>query len=120
MSNDPESLSPQKIIKSNDWRVVYANTFGLVFGDNDVRITLALDQDPQKPGTELLEQVAVMMTPRTAKILAHTLSFVIANYEVAHGVISMPQEIIDKLNAGLQQHNETNKKTMMELAKEKK
>jgi hypothetical protein len=120
MSNDDaESGAPQKVIKSPDWRLVYSNTFGLVFGDNDVRITIGVDQDPLKSGTDILEQMAVVMTPRTAKLLVHTLSAVIANYEAVNGPIGLPQDRLEKVDLDLKQQNEANQKKI-EAAKAKK
>jgi hypothetical protein len=119
MSNNSESEAPQKIIKSPDWRLVYSNTFGIMFGDNDVRLTISVDQDLQKPGTEVLEQLAVIMTPRTAKILAHTLSAVVANFEAVNGPISLPQDRLEKLDAALQEQQDSIQKKI-ESSKGKK
>ena len=87
------------VTRSPSWRVIYTNAMGLAFGDNDVRIAFGFDQDIGKPGQQVLEEAVVVMTPRQAKILSHSLNVIISNFEAANGPIPVPLEKIQQIDA---------------------
>ena len=74
--------------RSKDFRYVFINAFGLRFSDNDVTLALGLHEggDPK----DMLEEVAVVMTPRTMKIIVNNLSNVIDQFEIDVGEIVTP------------------------------
>ena len=67
--------------------VVYANGFGFALGDNDFRLTFGVS-DAGNPA-HIVENVAVFMTHKSLKLLAHSLTAMITNYEQSTGT-SMP------------------------------
>lgn len=89
--------------RSNDFRYIFANAFGLRFSDNDVTLTFGIHEggDPE----DMLEEVAVVMTPRTMKIIVNNISNVIEKFEADVGEIQipsskMPSSIEEMLKAG--------------------
>ena len=76
--------------RSKDFRYVFINAFGVRLGDNDVTLTLGMHEggDPQ----DMLEEVAVVMTPRTLKIILNNLGNVLKALESQVGEIPVPSE----------------------------
>ena len=74
--------------RSKDFRYVFANTFAVRLGDNDLTITfgMAEGKDPE----DMLEEVAVVMTPRTLKIILNNLGNAFEAFESQIGEISVP------------------------------
>ena len=71
--------------RSPDFRFIFANVLGFQFSDNDLRLLFAIDEGE---GVETaLEQVGVVMTHKTAKLLGRTLIEIITNYEAKTGSI---------------------------------
>ena len=76
--------------RSKDFRYVYANAFALRLGDNDV--TLILGMSEGGASEEILEEVAVVMTPRTLKIILNNLGNALKSFESHVGEIPVPPE----------------------------
>ena len=76
--------------RSKDFRYVFVNAFGVRLGDNDVTLTLGMHEggDPQ----DMLEEVAVVMTPRTLKIILNNLDNALKALESQVGEIPVPPE----------------------------
>ncbi len=74
--------------RSKDFRYVFVNAFGVRLGDNDVTLTLGMHEggDPQ----DMLEEVAVVMTPRTLKIILNNLNNALKAFESHIGEIPVP------------------------------
>ena len=74
--------------RSKDFRYVFANAFALRLGDNDVTLTLGMHEggDPE----DMLEEVAVVMTPRTLKVILNNLDNALKALESEIGEISVP------------------------------
>ena len=74
--------------RSKDFRYVFINAYGLRFSDNDVTLTLGMLEggDPK----DMMEEVAVVMTPRTLKIIMNNIQNVIAQFESDVGEIPVP------------------------------
>ena len=81
-------------------RFVYANSMAIQAGDNDVLLRFGMATDPTNP-TVMEEQVVVVITPRTAKLLVHALSTSLTAIEKQFGEIKLPQGIIDQIKVGL-------------------
>jgi hypothetical protein len=98
----PAPRGKQKPSKqSKDFRVVFTNSFALRFSDNDVLLRFSVDLDPPDQESVALEEVAVAMTPRSAKLLALTLSKVLESFESAAGPIDVPQDKLDALEEAI-------------------
>lgn len=82
-------------------RIVFTNQFEMKFGDNDVSIGFCVDvgREGMETGTR---EVTVMMTPRSAKMLAHALNAAIRALETAQGPIPMPEGKLDALEKSMQ------------------
>ncbi len=77
----------------------FSNIFQMRFGDNDVLLEFGVDMNPEQPGQLVELNARVAMTPRSAKILAYTLTKTIESFEQRVGPISLPPgktEAIDK------------------------
>lgn len=77
---------PEKPVISKDYRVVFANAFGLRFSDNDATVYFMMSDDPEKL-EEAERQVGVVMTPRSIKTLGIMLLEIVARVEEASGDI---------------------------------
>ncbi len=84
------ALLPMGKNRSKDFRYVFINAFGVRVGDNDVTLTLGMHEggDPQ----DMLEEVAVVMTPRTLKIILNNLDNALKALESEIGEIPVPRE----------------------------
>jgi|HubBroStandDraft_6_1064221.scaffolds.fasta_scaffold548936_2 hypothetical protein len=91
---------PQKITKSSQWRIVFSNIAGIQFSD-EFRLHVGFDQDRARPGTDVLEEALIVMSPRSAKFLSHTLSAAISKYEEINGPITGLDEMIKQADAAL-------------------
>jgi len=71
--------------QSKDFRYVFANAFGLRMGENDLTLTFGMHEggDPK----DMLEEVAVVMTPRTLKIILNNLGNALKALEAQTGEI---------------------------------
>jgi hypothetical protein len=71
--------------RSKDFRYVFINAFALRFSDNDVTLTLGMHEggDPK----DMMEEVAVVMTPKTLKMIVNNVQNVIAQFESEVGEI---------------------------------
>ena len=67
---------------------MFANAFGMRLGDNDVTLTFGLNEgsDPK----DMLEEVAVVMTPRTLKIMLNHMGNALKALEAKVGEIPTP------------------------------
>ncbi|GGI23112.1 hypothetical protein [Bradyrhizobium guangdongense] len=96
-------VSESAIHRAPDWRVVYCNILGIGWGENEARLNVAFDEDLAKPGSNVREELIVVMPHRAAKILAHTLSTIIANYEANNGPIPFPQEKLQEIDSSIKE-----------------
>lgn len=71
--------------RSKDFRYIFANGIGVRFNDNDVTLIFGV-KEGDSDEEAVLEEVGVILTPKTAKLLAETLSQVIQNFEQTTGV----------------------------------
>src|SRR4051812_45917036 len=69
---------------------VYTNVFSLAFGDNDVTLDLGFERRKHSGEKTVEQQVTVVLTPRSAKILAHALATTIEAFEQKRGPIEVP------------------------------
>ena len=76
--------------RSKDFRYVFINAFGARVGDNDLTLTLGLHEggDPK----DMLEEVAIVMTPKTLKIILNNLGNALKGFESQFGEIPVPPE----------------------------
>lgn len=101
-----EEQPSQKISRSSQWRVIFSNIIGIVVSD-EFSLHLGFDQDRAHPGTDVLEEAIVVMSPRTAKFLSYTLSAAISRYEEDNGPITGLDETIKKADAVLSKKSKT-------------
>ncbi len=81
--NPDQSSANPKV--ANDYRVVFANAFGMRLSDNDATIYFLMNEDPANMA-DSERQMAVAMTPRSVKTLATMLLETIVQAETAAGV----------------------------------
>lgn len=99
----PEIRPPQPETRpSAHYRILYANTFELRMGDNDVAIGLCTDVSPLgfEHGQHTRE-ATVVMTPRAAKILARILTKAISEFEAQTGEIPIPESKVEQIEKGM-------------------
>jgi len=91
-----------KNARSKDFRYIYANGLAVQFGNNDVALIFGVKEDQATNDEHILEEVAVMMTPLTAKNLAISLTKIIEHFEMTSGVvIPIEQAKIDSIDNAL-------------------
>ncbi len=74
--------------QSKDFRYVFVNAFAVRLGDNDVTLTLGMNESG--PPEDMLEEVAVVMTPRTLKVMLNNLDNALKALESQIGEIPVP------------------------------
>lgn len=79
------------IEKSRDFRIIYANRFGLRVSDNDFGLSLANDSVIETEQV-VTQEVYVAMTPKAVKILTRILSDAVKGFEDQFGEISISEE----------------------------
>ncbi len=87
--------------RDNTFRVLYANAVGVVGSDNDFQLRFAIDVDPSSPGSDMSEQAYVVITPKTAKILAHVLMATVGHVEERAGEIVLQDGKLEAILASL-------------------
>ncbi len=75
--------------QSKDFRYVYANAFSVRLGDNDVTLVVGM-LEAGEPSKDILEEVAIVMTPRTLKIMLNNLDNALKAFESKVGEIPVP------------------------------
>ncbi len=93
MNGNPRS----KNTRSKDFRYVYANGIGMQFGDNDVTLVFGVKEDPTDIEEKMMEEVAIFLTPSTAKALSMSLAAIIEQAEKSGGKIPIDQSKMDNL-----------------------
>jgi hypothetical protein len=94
----PEHEPVQTVSRSSQWRVIFSNIIGITFSD-EFRLHFGFDQDLSQPGRDVLEEATVVMSPRSAKFLSHTLGAAVSRYEEINGPITGVDESIRKFEA---------------------
>jgi hypothetical protein len=93
-------MANQSKNQSKEFRRVFANAFVIGFGDNDTGITFGFHQPPE-PAATMQEEVMVVMTPRTMKLLAANLGAMIKQWENIFGEIPVPTEKLQDFEKNL-------------------
>jgi hypothetical protein len=71
--------------RSKDFRYIYTNGLQLQIGTGDVTILFGIKEDQSDPEDKILEEVGVVMTLLSAKLLAYTLSKLLEQVEKTSG-----------------------------------
>jgi hypothetical protein len=90
-----------KVEKSASWRIIYTNAVTIGFGENESRLVVGFDNDLTKPGTNITEEVVIVMHHRTAKMVAFTLNAIIANWESKNGPIPLNADKVQEIEKQL-------------------
>jgi hypothetical protein len=99
---DPTSRPKEKRpTQAKDFRIVFANAFTVRFGDNDALLKFAMDFDSSDLDAPLVEEVGVVMTPRSVKLLAHALTESISAFEAALGPIQVPKSKLNGISESI-------------------
>ncbi len=86
--------------RAADFRWYPASSLGFSFSDNDARIIFGVD-DPQGPDANF-EQVGVIMTHKTLKLLGQMIQTTIEHYESQTGtIIHLDPKKIDDIRSRL-------------------
>ena len=84
--------------RSDDFRYVYSNSFGLVFSGGEATIKFGFVEDPTSPTDSVREEVAVVLTHVSLKVLAFSLTKTIEAYEASNKVtIPLEKSKIEEL-----------------------
>lgn len=87
--------------RTPEFRYVFANTLGFGLTDNEARIVFAMAEDLTKP-EDAIEQVGVVLSHRTLKLMAYIIDQAIQSYEDAtKTVIPLDQAKMDALKASM-------------------
>jgi hypothetical protein len=82
----------KKTVRSRDFKTIFSNGIRMRVGDNDAGITFLIETDDEN-GTLIFEdQVQILMTPKTLKVLQMVLSHSISELERIIGPITLAPE----------------------------
>lgn len=84
--------------KAPGYRRFFANVFTIIAGDNDISIAFAYGGEGHPEGT--VDEAAVIMTPRSLKVLATILDSAVKSYEQEFGEIHIPEEKLQQMRQG--------------------
>ena len=86
-------MPSEKRERSKDFRFIFANAFNVKFSDNDVALTLANQHVfGGEKDTTYVDEAVLMMTPKTAKLLARILNNIVSELESQIGPIALAPE----------------------------
>jgi len=102
----PDTPKPPRIVQAKEYRTTFANGMRVRIGDNDGGITFLIEA-PDDAGVLFHEdQVQVVMTPKTMKILHITLGYAVSELErMVGGTIPVTPEQMSAIQS------QTSKKT---------
>ncbi|HET9146830.1 MAG TPA: DUF3467 domain-containing protein [Acetobacteraceae bacterium] len=86
-------------IRTADLRYLYANAFGVNLNENEVLLSFGMDRNQIEKIPGMMEQTCIVMTPRSFKILAHTLMTTLKRVESDLGEIAVPPGQIEGLES---------------------
>ena len=78
--------------RSKDFRYVFANAFSVRLSDNEITIKFGMDEGGDPKNLDILDEVAVVMTPKTLKIMLNNLGNALTAMEAQFGEVSVPPE----------------------------
>ena len=67
--------------RTPDFRYLFANSFGLQMNNNEVTVRFGYSEDVTRPEESILEQVGIIFTPASAKLLGITLTSIMESFE---------------------------------------
>ena len=106
--------------RSRDFRHVFANTFGFVFGQNEVQLIGGIQLNPGTDDPEMEEQIGLVVTHPAAKLMASALMVMIKNYEEVTGKeIPLDLSKIQKIEDAIAEARAAQAKKAAELAAQK-
>jgi hypothetical protein len=97
----------RRVLRSKDYHEVFANAWRIRLGDNDCSVIFCLESTDESGKSVIIDQVQVVMTPKSLKILNILLSAGIASLEKILGTIPVPKEMEERLKSGFVLHKET-------------
>jgi hypothetical protein len=104
MADDPNAAAPKpqptSLIRSKDFRTAFANTFRFRASPTDIGLTFGYaTQVPSPTGDRniLQDEVEVVITPSTLKVLKMAIDDHLEVIEKMIGTIQLPQEVVDTL-----------------------
>lgn len=85
-----KSIAGKKRVQSKDFRTVVVSSIGAAANDNLAQITFGLEIIDQDSDEEIiLEEIRLVMTPRTLKVVQQTLRNLLDGMELAMGEIPL-------------------------------
>lgn len=94
----------EKNQKSKDFRYIYANGIVTQFGGNDVTLIFGIKENQSALDNSMNEEVGVIMTPTTAKMLAISLTKLIEGFEKqSKSMIPVNPELSEALDQAVKQ-----------------
>ena len=103
--------------RSPNFRYIYANGVALNFNGNECILKFGMKDDPNTPDESMYEEVAIVLSPATAKLIGTLLVKVIAAAEVLSGnAIVIDQTKIASIDEAIERANTENKRRLEEAA----
>jgi hypothetical protein len=103
---DETNIPPKKFLHSDKFIHIFANSFRIRVGDNDVGLTFSLETDSIGGEIVVVDQAQIIMTPKTLKILSEALSVIIEKLEKEIGEIAIPQQNLKEIGSLLPEEAE--------------
>jgi hypothetical protein len=99
MPDAPQAI--KKTIRSRDFRTVYSNGSRFRIGDNDASMTFLIETDDETGSMIHEDQVQVIMTPRSLKVLHMVITHGLTQLEQLMGPIDLGAEKIAEIQNAL-------------------
>jgi hypothetical protein len=98
-TTSPAAKTPPRLIRSKDFRVVFANTFRVRSSISDIGVAFGYMTELPGDQTIVQDEVEVVFTPAMLKLLKIALDDNIENIEKIIGTIQLPAEILEAIAA---------------------
>lgn len=90
--------TPRKQMRATDFRFVASDTFGINLNDNGLKIIFGIEDMDR----ETLEQSGVVLTLKSAKILAEIISLAVAKFEKdTDTIIPLNEDVLAEVGKAL-------------------
>jgi hypothetical protein len=94
----PATSKPIRFVRAKDFRVAYSNTFRFRISPGDIAIAFGYQTEIPDQGI-IQDEVEVVLTPATLKVLKLAMDDTLEAVEKAIGSIQLPPEIMEQITA---------------------
>lgn len=100
MAEETEKKTPIRMLRSKDFRAVYANTFRVRAGTGDIGIAFGYQTEvPSQSGDQSIiqDEIEIVVTPQVLKLLQLAIDDNVSALEKVIGPIALPPGLVEAL-----------------------